>query len=57
MLIRIDDRYEKMLKEIAEVKGGDVAFNEIVERSIEFMYKFSVLVKNKKLVKEQRKNG
>lgn len=39
MIIKIGDNSERMLKEIAEMKGGDVAFNEIVEQFIEFMYK------------------
>ena len=54
MLIRIDDSYEKMLKEIAEIKGGDVAFNEIVETGIEFMYKVSVKIKNIKYHKGEK---
>lgn len=39
MVINIGEKHERMLKEIAEVKGGDVTFNEIVEQFIKFMYK------------------
>lgn len=39
MLIKINEKSERMLREIAEMKGGDVTFNEIVEQFIGFMYK------------------
>lgn len=39
MVIKIGEKHERMLKEIAKVKGGDVTFNQIVEQFIEFMYK------------------
>lgn len=39
MLIRIDDSYKRMLKEIAELKGGDVKFSDIVEKAIKLLHK------------------